>query len=92
LKSFPSSVGEDLDALKDGGRLASPLQAAGDGPGRTNVMAAATAENLGRLAELLSRGALRVAIMTTYPLAQAPDALVALGTNHHQGKLAIRVR
>ena len=78
--------------LKDGGRLASPLQAAGDGPGRTNVMAAATAENLGRLGELLSRGALRVAIMTTYPLAQAPDALVALGTNHHQGKLAIRVR
>jgi NADPH2:quinone reductase len=77
--------------LKDGGRLASPLQAAGDGPGRTNVMAAPTAENLGRLGELLSGAGLRVPITSTYPLSQAPDALVALGTTHHQGKLAIRI-
>lgn len=60
--------------LKDGGHLASPLQAAGDGPGRTNVMAVPTAENLARLGELLSRGGLRVPIMTTYPLAPAPTA------------------
>lgn len=77
--------------LKDGGRVASPLGAAGDGPGRTNVMAAPTPENLERLARLLSDGTLRVPFQETYELAQAPDALGALATSHKQGKLAIRI-
>jgi NADPH:quinone reductase-like Zn-dependent oxidoreductase len=79
------------DLLKDGGRLASPLGTAGEGPGRTNVMAAPTTENLERLAGLLADGALHVPIQTTYELAQAADALTALGTTHTQGKLAIRI-
>ena len=43
-------------ALKDDGRGASPLSAAGDGPGRTNVMAVPTPENLERLGRLLEAG------------------------------------
>jgi NADPH:quinone reductase len=78
-------------ALKDSARVASPLGAAGDGPGRTNVMAVPSPENLQRLAGLLADGRLRVPIQATYDLDQAPDALAALGSTHHHGKLAIRV-
>src|SRR3954468_4377951 len=78
--------------MKDGGRIASPTGAAGDGPGRTMVMAAPTPENLDRLASLLADGTLRVPIHATYELGHAPDALSALGTTHTQGKLAIRVQ
>jgi NADPH:quinone reductase-like Zn-dependent oxidoreductase len=78
-------------ALKDGGRVASPNSAAGDGPGRTNVMAAPTTENLERLGALLADGTLRVPVQETYDLAHAPDALGALSGTHTQGKLAIRI-
>src|SRR5215218_6541248 len=77
---------------KEGGRVASPTGAAGEGPGRTMVMAAPTPENLEGLARLLADGALRVPIQATYELAQAPDALAALPTTHTRGKLAIRVQ
>jgi len=76
--------------LKADGRVASSNGAAGDGPGRTNVMATPTTENLERLAGLLADG-LRVPIQQTYDLAQAPDALAALGATHVQGKLAVRI-
>ena len=78
--------------VKDGGRVASPTGAAGEGPGRTMVMAAPTPENLERLARVLADGSLRVPIQATYELAQAPDALSALATAHTQGKLAVRIR
>ena len=55
-------------ALKAGARVASPTGAAGDGPGRANVMAAPTAENLQRLGALLADGTLRVPVQGTYPL------------------------
>ena len=42
-------------ALKPGARVASPTGAAGEGPGRTMVMAAPTPENLTRLAALARR-------------------------------------
>lgn len=73
---------------KDCGRVASPTGAAGEGPGRTMVMAAPTPESLDRL---LADGTLRVSIQATFELAQAPDALAALLTRHTRGKLAIRV-
>ena len=76
---------------KEGGRVASPTGAAGEGPGRTMVMASPTPKNLERLARLLADGTLRVPIQATYELAQAPDALAALPTTHTRGKLAIRV-
>src|SRR3954467_8212204 len=79
-------------ALKDGARVASPTGAAGEGPGRTMVMAAPTRENLQRLGVLLGDGTLRVPVQATYPLAQGPAALAALAGEHTQGKLAIKVR
>src|SRR5215211_1666645 len=78
--------------VKDGGRVASPTGAAGEGPGRTMIMAAPTPENLARLARLLAEGTLRVPVQATYELAQAPDALAALADTHTQGKVAIRIR
>ena len=65
---------------------------AGEGPGRTNVMATPSRENLQRLGALLTDGTLRVQIKRTYELAQAPGALSALTGEHTQGKLAIRIR
>jgi NADPH2:quinone reductase len=87
-----SFTGDSVVLLKDGGRLASPLGAAGEGPGRTNVMAAPTPENLQRLARLLADGTLRVSIQATYELAQAHEALTELATTHTRGKLAIRIQ
>jgi NADPH2:quinone reductase len=78
-------------ALKDGARVASPNNAAGEGPGRTNVMAAPTTENLQRLAHLLDAGTLKVPIQHTYPLDQAADAMNALATTHTQGKIALQI-
>jgi NADPH2:quinone reductase len=77
--------------LADGGRGASPVGAAGDGPGRTNVMAVPSPENLERLASLLADGTLRVPIQATYDLDRAGEAMQALRTTHTQGKIAIRV-
>jgi NADPH2:quinone reductase len=79
-------------ALKAGARAASTNGAAGEGEGRTNVMAAPSTENLERLGALLADVSLRVPVQGTYDLAQAPEALGALGATHTQGKLAIRVR
>jgi len=78
-------------ALKPEARVASSTGAAGDGPGRTNVMAAPTPENLQRLGALLADGTLRVHLQAAYELAQAPEALAALSGQHTQGKLAVRV-
>jgi NADPH:quinone reductase-like Zn-dependent oxidoreductase len=79
-------------ALKPDARVASPTGAAGEGPGRTNVMAAPSPENLQRLGKLLADGTLRVPIQGTYELAQAPQALATLADEHTQGKLAIHIR
>jgi NADPH:quinone reductase len=78
-------------ALKHGARVASPNNAAGEGPGRTNVIAAPTPENLERLAQLLDAGTLKVHIQHTYPLDQAAAAMNALATTHTQGKIALQI-
>ena len=78
-------------ALADAGRLASPLSAAGDGPGRSNVMAVPTTENIERIGALLADGTIRVPVQGTYELAHAADALSALSGTHSQGKLAIEI-
>jgi len=79
--------------LIDGGRIASPTNAAGEGAGRTNVMHAAllNREGLDRVGQLLADGTIKVPIQQTYDLAQAPEALGALGSGHTQGKIALRV-
>jgi len=85
------SQAPDDSLLKEGGRLASPLGAAGDGSGRFNVMAEPTPANLERLGELLETGALRVPIQRTYRLDQAGEALQALPATHTQGKLSLAI-
>jgi NADPH:quinone reductase-like Zn-dependent oxidoreductase len=81
----------DTSILKDGGRLASPIGAAGEGPGRFNIVAEPTPANLQRLAELLDAGTLRVPIQRSYRLEQAGEALQALPTTHTQGKLSLTI-
>jgi NADPH:quinone reductase-like Zn-dependent oxidoreductase len=97
---FPAGVDAALDLvsftpdasiLKEGGRLASPLGAAGEGPGRTNLMASGTTANLERLAELLGVGSLRVHVRGTFELEQAGEALQSLASSHTQGKVAIAI-
>src|SRR5215212_7606926 len=87
----PEGFDTHAEVLKDDGRGASPLSAAGEGSERHNVMAMPAPEHLRRLAQLLEAGTLRVPIQRTYELDQAPDALRALGAEHAQGKRAIRV-
>ena len=77
-------------ALTNGGRGASTIGAAGEAPGRTNIMAVGTPANLERLAELLESG-VRVPIHASYDFDRAGEALDALATRHVQGKIAIRV-
>jgi NADPH:quinone reductase-like Zn-dependent oxidoreductase len=79
-------------ALKPGARVASSTGAAGEGPGRTDFMAAPSPENLQRLGALLAEGTLRIPVQATYELAHAPAALEALTGRHTQGKLGIEVR
>ena len=87
----PEGFDAHAEVLKDDGRGASPLSAAGEGSERHNVMGMPTPEHLQRLARLLEAGTLRVPIQQTYELGQAGEALRALGTEHTQGKRAIRV-
>jgi NADPH:quinone reductase len=98
LDRHPAGVDAILDAvsftpsdalLKERGRLASTLGAAGEGPGRLNLAAQATSENLRRVAGLLESGGLRVRIQQSYELEQAGEALMAFSSRHTQGKLAI---
>jgi NADPH:quinone reductase len=101
-ESYPDGVDALLDlvnyepgtyeaALKDDARVASSTGAAGEGPGRTNVMAQPTREHLDRVGQLVASGKLKVPITSTYDLDRAPEALQDLGATHTQGKLAIRV-
>jgi NADPH:quinone reductase len=87
----PEGFDTHAELLKDDGRGASSLSAAGEGSGRHNVGAVPSPENLQRLAQLLEAGTLRVPIQQTYEFDQAPDALRALASDHTQGKRAIRV-
>src|SRR3954469_6317618 len=55
-------------ALTPGARVASSTGAAGEGPGRANVMASPTGQNLERLGALLADGTLRIHVQATYEL------------------------
>ena len=98
-ESHPTGVGAILDVvsapdaslLKDGGRIASTIGAAGEGPDRFNLVAEPTPANLQRLAELLDTGRLRVPIQRKYRLEQAGEALEALPKSHTQGKLGLTI-
>lgn len=85
------SQAPDTSLLKEDGRLASTLGAAGEGEGRFNVMAQPTPANLARLAALLDDGTLRIRIQRSYDLEQAGEALQALPATHTQGKLGLTI-
>src|SRR5215211_2787831 len=87
----PEGFDTHAEVLKDDGRGASPLSAAGEGSERHNVGAVPSQENLQRLARLLEARTLWVPVQRTYELEQAGEGLRALATEHTQGKWAIRV-
>jgi NADPH:quinone reductase len=87
----PEQFNARAAALHPGGRGASPLGAAGDQPGRSNVMATPTAEYLHRLGQLVSEEKVRVPIQRTYNLDRGAQALQSIRTTHKQGKLAISI-
>jgi NADPH:quinone reductase-like Zn-dependent oxidoreductase len=78
-------------ALKPNARVASTLNAAGEGAGRTNISAAPSPEALGRIVDLLASRSLDVPITASYDLAHAAAALTDLGAKHTQGKLTVAV-
>lgn len=78
-------------ALADGGRVASATSAAGEGPGRTDVLNAPSPQILERVARHLADGTVEVPIQRTYPLDRAADALADLAAGPTRGKLAISV-
>jgi hypothetical protein len=87
----PEGFDTHAEVLKDDGRGASALSAAGQGSERHNVGAVPSQENLQRLARLLEARTLWVPVKRTYELEQAGEGLRALATEHTQGKWAIRV-
>lgn len=75
--------------LAPGGLAASALRAAGDGPGRSNISAVPTPDNLWRVGSLLSAGTVRIPIQATYKLEEVPSALQEFNARHKQGKQAV---
>ena len=67
----PEGFDTHAEVLKDDGRGASSLSAAGEGAGRHNVGAMPTQDNLERLGRMLEAGTLKVPIQNTYSLDQA---------------------
>jgi NADPH2:quinone reductase len=87
----PDDFNANAAALKDAGHASTPLGSAGGGPGRTNVMASPSTENLERLAVLLEAGTITVYIQDSFGLEEAGEALTALRNKHTLGKLGIKV-
>jgi NADPH2:quinone reductase len=84
------------DLVRPGGHIASALgfgqEAAGDRPvTATAVMSIPSSETLGRLADLVTSGKLRVPVGNTYRLDEAASALADFA-GHKTGKIAITVR
>ncbi|EKX60111.1 alcohol dehydrogenase catalytic domain-containing protein [Streptomyces ipomoeae] len=79
------------DIVRDGGRIASPTDAAGYGPGCTNVTRGPCTEILGRVARHLVDGTITIPVQESYDLADAAQALTALAAHHTRGKIAVRV-
>lgn len=88
VSAAPEALNAYAALIRNGGRVASSVGAAGEGPGRSNLVAIPSPENLDRLAALLD-ATLSVPIQATYPLSRADEAIEALTTQHTQGKLSI---
>ncbi|SDO58024.1 Zinc-binding dehydrogenase [Streptomyces sp. cf386] len=79
------------DVVRDGGRIASPTDAAGYGPGCTNITHGPCTEILDRVARHLADGTFTIALQGSYDLGDAAKALQALTAHHTRGKIAVRV-
>ncbi len=93
LIDLVSYTPDEFDAhaalIKPGGRAASALRAAGEGPGRINVSAAPTAESLQRVSALLTEGTVRIPIQQTHKLDDLAGVLGEFSASHKQGKHAV---
>jgi NADPH:quinone reductase-like Zn-dependent oxidoreductase len=79
-------------ALKEGGRRAATTNAAGDGPGQTNVKVMLSSTGiLDRIGRYLADGTIRLTSSRSYDFAQAPEAPAFLATTSNRGKLGSRV-
>lgn len=81
----------DVSVLKEGGKLASPVGAAGEGDGRFNVGAVSSSANHERLGQFLAEGTLRVPIELGFSLEEAGEAMQTLVSAHTQGKLGLAI-
>ncbi|MBF4595596.1 zinc-binding dehydrogenase [Curtobacterium flaccumfaciens] len=98
---YPSGVNAVIDlvsfgttgvydgALRDGGRVVSATNAAGEGEGRTNVNHMPGKAMLSRVAEHLSDGTIVIHISETGSLDHLPDALTSFRSHHHHGKVTL---
>jgi len=81
-----------LIAMRDVGAVGSGTRVLVNGAsGGVGTLACQIAKARRALASLLTSGALKVVIDTTYPLAEAPRAVAHMLGHHAKGKIAITV-
>ncbi|WP_460668710.1 NADP-dependent oxidoreductase [Kocuria himachalensis] len=84
-------VEQTLAVLKDGGRHASVADDAVEAHGGTWMWVRPSAEDLTELSRLVDRGALRVELARSVPLAEAVEAYRLSQEGHVRGKIAVRM-
>jgi len=86
-----------LSAVRKGGTVATPLNAANDealaaaGLTGTNVMGGPVREVVGPLAEQAAAGALKVDVQQVLPLEQATEGLATLASGSARGKTVVQI-
>ncbi|MGQ1839718.1 NADP-dependent oxidoreductase [Kocuria turfanensis] len=84
-------VEQTLAVLKDGGRHASVADDAVEAHGGTWMWVRPSAEDLTELSRLVDRGALRIELAGSVPLAEAAEAYRRSQEGHVRGKIAVRM-
>ncbi|GEO94145.1 NADP-dependent oxidoreductase [Kocuria turfanensis] len=84
-------VEQTLAVLKDGGRHASVADDAVEAHGGTWMWVRPSAEDLTELSRLVDRGALRIELGGSVPLAEAAEAYRRSQEGHVRGKIAVRM-
>ncbi|WP_298589396.1 NADP-dependent oxidoreductase [uncultured Kocuria sp.] len=84
-------VEQTLAVLKDGGRHASVADDAVEAHGGTWMWVRPSAEDLTELGRLVDRGALRIELARSVPLAEAVEAYRLSQEGHVRGKIAVRM-
>ncbi|KLU11250.1 NADP-dependent oxidoreductase [Kocuria sp. SM24M-10] len=84
-------VEQTLAVLKDGGRHASVADDAVEAHGGTWMWVRPSAEDLTELSRLVDRGALRIELARSVPLAEAAEVYRLSQEGHVRGKIAVRM-